>query len=102
MLRSMYVTEFNNDVARIAVREPDAKGWREENIMKFAKATATDIWAGRLTPSRTTPARPILSSTVSRRRAAEAAQDGPASRQAVRLPLKDHFAWLYGCAPPGL
>ena len=52
MLRSMYVTEFNNDVARIAVREPDAKGWREDGIMKFDRATATDVWAGRLVPSR--------------------------------------------------
>jgi len=51
MLRSMYVTEFNNDVARIAVREKDAKGWREENIMKFDKARATDVWMGRLSPS---------------------------------------------------
>ncbi|MGE0052604.1 MAG: hypothetical protein AB7S74_00220 [Hyphomicrobium sp.] len=51
MLRSMYVTEFNNDVARIAVRERDAKGWREDNIMKFDKAHATDIWMGRLSPS---------------------------------------------------
>jgi hypothetical protein len=51
MLRSMYVTEFNNDVARIAVREKNAKSWREDNIMKFDRATATDIWAGRLSPS---------------------------------------------------
>ena len=29
-LRSMYVTDFNNDVARIAVREKGAKGWRED------------------------------------------------------------------------
>lgn len=51
MLRSMYVTEFNNDMARIAVREREAKGWREENVMKFDKAHATDIWMGRLSPS---------------------------------------------------
>jgi hypothetical protein len=51
-LRSMYVTEFNADVARIALREPDAKGWREEPIMSFGKARATDVWAGRLVPSR--------------------------------------------------
>ena len=51
MLRSMYVTETNNDVARIAVREPDAKGRREENIMAFGKAVATDIWTGRVSPS---------------------------------------------------
>lgn len=52
MLRSMYVTEFNNDAARIAVREKGAKGWREDNIMKFDHAQATDIWMGRLSPSR--------------------------------------------------
>ena len=51
-LRSMYVTEFNNDVARIAVREKGAKGWREAPIMAFKRATATDVWAGRTSPSR--------------------------------------------------
>jgi len=51
-LRSMYVTEFNNDVARIAVREKGAKGWREEAIMNFKAATATDIWTGRTVMSR--------------------------------------------------
>jgi hypothetical protein len=51
-LRSMYVTEFNADVARLALREPNAKGWREEHIMSFARARATDVWAGRLVPSR--------------------------------------------------
>jgi hypothetical protein len=51
-LRSMYVTEFNADVARLALREPDAKGWREEPIMSFGRARATDVWAGRLVPSR--------------------------------------------------
>jgi hypothetical protein len=48
----MYVTEFNNDVARIAVRETAAKGWREDGIMTFKGADATEIWAGRTTPSR--------------------------------------------------
>lgn len=51
MLRSMYVTEFNNDVAHVAVREKGARGWRETNIMKFDHALATDLWAGRLSPS---------------------------------------------------
>ncbi len=51
-LRSMYVTEFNNDVARIAVREPGAKGWREEPLMPFTGGKATDIWMGRTTHSR--------------------------------------------------
>ena len=52
MLRSMYITEFNNDMSRIAVREKDAKGWREENIMAFDRAHASDVWTGRLVPSR--------------------------------------------------
>ena len=51
-LRSMYVTDFNNDVARVAVRESGAKGWREEPIMSFGRATATDLWAGRIAASR--------------------------------------------------
>jgi hypothetical protein len=51
-LRSMYITEFNNDVARIAVREAGAKGWREDNIMAFKRASATDVWAGRHATSR--------------------------------------------------
>ena len=52
-LRSMYVTEFNNDVARTAVLEAGAKSWREEPVMGFTGAkAATDVWAGRLVPSR--------------------------------------------------
>jgi hypothetical protein len=51
MLRSMYVTEFNNDTARIAVRERGAKAWSEAGIMAFGKASATDVWIGRHTPS---------------------------------------------------
>jgi len=51
-LRSMYVTEFNADVARIAVREAGARSWREEPIMNFRDAKATDAWMGRLVPSR--------------------------------------------------
>jgi hypothetical protein len=34
------------------VREKDAKGWREEPIMAFKRATATDVWAGRVSASR--------------------------------------------------
>jgi len=51
-LRSMYVTEFNADVARIAAREEKAHSWREEPIMSFRGAKATDVWMGRLVPSR--------------------------------------------------
>ena len=51
-LRSMYVSELNNDVARIAIREPGAKGWREAPIMAFKRATAVEVWAGRITPGR--------------------------------------------------
>jgi hypothetical protein len=51
-MRSMYVTEFNADVARVAVRDENARSWREEPIMSFRGAKATDIWMGRLVPSR--------------------------------------------------
>lgn len=60
MLRSMYVTEFNNDVARIAVREKAAKAWREDHIMKFGGAVATDVWAGRLSASQHNKSSPDL------------------------------------------
>jgi hypothetical protein len=59
-LRSMYVTEFNADVARIAVREEGAKAWREEPIMSFGSARATDVWAGRLVPSHHNTSAPDL------------------------------------------
>jgi hypothetical protein len=59
-LRSMYVTDFNNDVARIAVREKGAKGWREEPVMAFGRALATDVWAGRVAPSRHNTSSPDL------------------------------------------
>jgi hypothetical protein len=51
MVRSMYVTEFNNDAAKIAVREASAKGWREAPVMTFDGARATDVWVGRHTAS---------------------------------------------------
>jgi hypothetical protein len=52
-LRSMYVTEINNDVARIGVLlDGKARGWRESPIMAFNRATATRVWAGRTSPSR--------------------------------------------------
>jgi len=51
-LRSMYVTEVNNDVARIGVRETGARGWREEPILAFKRATAVAVWTGRTAPSR--------------------------------------------------
>jgi hypothetical protein len=51
-LRSMYVSDVDNDVARVAVREGNAASWREQAIMDFGRATASAIWAGRVSPSR--------------------------------------------------
>jgi hypothetical protein len=48
----MFITEFNNDMARVAVLESGAKGWREEGIMSFRRATATRVWLGRTSHSR--------------------------------------------------
>lgn len=50
-LRSMYVTETNADVARIAIRDAGAKSWREDRIMTFGPGRATDVWTGRVVPS---------------------------------------------------
>jgi hypothetical protein len=59
-LRSMYVTEFNNDVARVAVREAGAAGWREDAIMAFKGGRASELWAGRVSPSRHNTSSPDL------------------------------------------
>ena len=45
------ISEFNNDAARVAVREAGAKGWRETPVLSFDGAKATDVWVGRHTPS---------------------------------------------------
>jgi hypothetical protein len=47
----MYVNDANNDVARVAVREGNAAGWRTAGIMDLRHALAREIWAGRTTPS---------------------------------------------------
>ena len=59
-LRSMYVTDVNNDVAHVAVREAGAKGWRQDGIMGFRRATALELWAGRVSPSRHNTSAPDL------------------------------------------
>jgi hypothetical protein len=59
-LRSMYVTEFNADVARIALQQPDARSWIEEPIMSFRQAKASKVWLGRLVPSRHNVSAPDL------------------------------------------
>jgi hypothetical protein len=69
-LRSMYVTESSADVARIAAREENARSWREEPIMNFTRARATDVWMGRLVPSRHNTSAPDM--TFSRFREAPA------------------------------
>ena len=49
-LRSMYATEFNSDVARVAWRK-GREGWGESPVMTFKGAEATELWAGRMIPS---------------------------------------------------
>ena len=51
-LRSMFVTETNNDVAQLGWRTKDAPSWQRSGIMDFKRANALEIWAGRLVPSR--------------------------------------------------
>jgi hypothetical protein len=51
-LRSMFVTEINNDVAHLGWRVKDAKRWERQLLMDFKRASAVEVWAGRLVPSR--------------------------------------------------
>jgi hypothetical protein len=51
-LRSMFVTDINNDVAQLGWRAKDAHRFARTGIMDFTRAAATEVWAGRLVPSR--------------------------------------------------
>jgi hypothetical protein len=51
-LRSMFVTEINNDVAQLGWRAKGGAAWERIGIMDFKRANATEVWAGRLVPSR--------------------------------------------------
>ncbi len=50
-MRSMFVTDFNADVARVAWRTKGGAGWGEAPIMQWKGGDATEVWAGRVTPS---------------------------------------------------
>jgi hypothetical protein len=51
-LRSMFVTEINNDVAHLGWRVKGAQNWERMPLMDFKHASAVEVWAGRLVPSR--------------------------------------------------
>src|SRR5262245_74849 len=51
-LRSMFVSEGNSDVAQIAWRGKDGRSWSQAPVMGFTHASAAELWAGRLSPSR--------------------------------------------------
>jgi hypothetical protein len=51
-LRSMFVTETNNDVSHLAVRSKGAQAWTQTPVMNFSRATLAELWAGRVAPSR--------------------------------------------------
>lgn len=59
-LRSMFVTEGNADVAHVGWRAKGAKGWQQEPVMTFKQASAVELWAGRLVPSRHNTSAPDL------------------------------------------
>jgi hypothetical protein len=77
-LRSMYVTEFNNDVARVAVRRRGEKGWSEAGVMEFRGGPAMQLWAGRTGISRHNSSSPDMA--VSGFAADAAPAKGPAKR----------------------
>ncbi len=51
-LRSMFVTEINNDVAHLGWRQKGAPSWERLPLMDFKRASAVEVWAGRLVPSK--------------------------------------------------
>jgi hypothetical protein len=51
-LRSMFVTETNNDVAHVGWHENGVPSWQRAPVMDFKRASAVEVWAGRLVPSR--------------------------------------------------
>ncbi len=51
-IRSMYATEFNSDTAHVAWRTKGGNGWGEARVLDFKGANATELWTGRLVPSR--------------------------------------------------
>lgn len=63
-LRSMYVTETNNDAARVAWREKGKARWGEGHILDFRGGEATEFWLGRHILSRHNMSAPDM--TVSR------------------------------------
>jgi hypothetical protein len=50
-MRSMYVTDFNADVSRVAWRAGGQPGWGESAILPWKGGDITELWAGRVTPS---------------------------------------------------
>jgi hypothetical protein len=51
-LRSMFVTQVNNDVGEIGWRSKGSQAWRQEPVMTFKRADTVELWAGRTVPSR--------------------------------------------------
>jgi hypothetical protein len=51
-LRSMFVSEGNADVAHVAWRGKGSQSWTQAPVMNFTRASAAELWAGRLSPSR--------------------------------------------------
>ena len=48
----MFVTEGNSDVAQVGVRAKGAQSWTQTPVMDFKRASAAELWTGRLVPSR--------------------------------------------------
>jgi hypothetical protein len=51
-LRSMYITDINNDASRIAFKPKNAPRWGEAHVMDFKNADASEFWLGRTVVSK--------------------------------------------------
>jgi len=51
-LRSMFVSDTEADVARVRWRGKGSEAWQHAGVMEFKRASAAELWAGRIVPSR--------------------------------------------------
>lgn len=67
-MRSMYVTEVNNDVARVAALTAGGQGWQQAGILDYKGGDVIELWAGRAVPSRHNTSAPDMSFKMFSRR----------------------------------
>jgi hypothetical protein len=60
-LRSMFVSETDADVAQVGWRAKGSEAWQRAPVMDFKRASAIELWAGRMVTSRHNVSAPDMS-----------------------------------------